>query len=62
MEKRVGRGGMAAKVDAAKFALNHGVPCVIANGHEPDVLPKIISGKSVGTFFTRAHQQVRGKR
>jgi len=57
MDKRVGRGGMAAKVDAAKFALNHGVPSIICNGHENDVLQKIMSGKPVGTFFTKAHQQ-----
>jgi len=57
IDLRVGRGGMAAKVDAATFALNHGVPSVICNGHEPDILQKVVSGKAVGTFFTKAHQQ-----
>ncbi len=41
MDQRVGRGGMAAKVDAAKFALNHGVPSVICNGHQHDVLLQV---------------------
>jgi len=44
MDKRVGRGGMAAKVDAARFALDHGVPSVICNGHDPEILSKIIQG------------------
>ena len=44
MDKRVGRGGMAAKVDAARFALDHGVPSVICNGHDPEILSKIVQG------------------
>ncbi len=41
IDQRVGRGGMAAKVDAARFALNHGVPAVICNGHQHDVLLQV---------------------
>jgi len=53
-DQRVGRGGMAAKVDAAKFALNHGVHVVLANGLKRDVLDKILLGKTEGTLFTNA--------
>jgi len=52
-DQRVGRGGMAAKVESAKFALNHGVHCILGNGHHQDVLQKIFEGRSVGTLFTR---------
>uniref|UniRef100_A0A7S4H830 Delta-1-pyrroline-5-carboxylate synthase n=1 Tax=Guillardia theta TaxID=55529 RepID=A0A7S4H830_GUITH len=53
-DRRVGRGGMAAKVDASKFALNHGVHCILANGHQHDVISKIFEGRTIGTLFTRA--------
>jgi len=52
-DQRVGRGGMAAKVESAKFALNHGVHCILGNGHNQDILQKIFEGRSVGTLFTR---------
>eukprot|EP00802_Teleaulax_amphioxeia_P006209 Tamp_06213.p1 GENE.Tamp_06213~~Tamp_06213.p1 ORF type:complete len:836 (+),score=216.15 Tamp_06213:102-2510(+) len=52
-DQRVGRGGMAAKVESAKFALNHGVHCILCNGHHQDALQKIFEGRSVGTLFTR---------
>jgi len=52
-DQRVGRGGMAAKVAAAVFALKHGVPSVIANGTRQDTIKDILAGKAVGTFFTR---------
>ena len=52
-DQRVGRGGMAAKVESAKFALNHGVHCILGNGHHQDVLQKIFEGRSVGTLFSR---------
>ena len=44
---------MAAKVESAKFALNHGVHCILGNGHDQDILAKIFEGRSVGTLFTR---------
>lgn len=56
-EQRVGRGGMAAKVDAAKFALNHGVPSVLANGCNPNILERLLAGKTVGTLFTNAAEK-----
>ncbi|MBI5224375.1 glutamate-5-semialdehyde dehydrogenase [Candidatus Micrarchaeota archaeon] len=46
-----GRGGMASKVKAAKYAASHGTPVIIANGKNQVMLPKLFQGERVGTFF-----------
>ena len=46
-----GRGGMATKLEAARLATASGVDVVIASGLEPDILPRLASGGSIGTFF-----------
>ena len=46
-----GTGGMRAKLTAAKLALEAGVPMVIANGANPDILYDICAGKQIGTLF-----------
>lgn len=45
-----GRGGMATKFEAAKFATEGGVDVVIASGEEPDVVTRLANGERVGTF------------
>jgi len=45
------RGGMVTKLQAAKLATGSGVDVVIANGREPDVLPRLAAGESIGTLF-----------
>jgi glutamate 5-kinase len=44
-------GGMASKIKAAKIATLSGIPVVIADGAEEDVLLKILSGADIGTLF-----------
>lgn len=44
-------GGMVTKLLAADIAVNSGIPMVIANGAEPDVLQRILDGENVGTLF-----------
>ncbi|MFH1548326.1 MAG: glutamate 5-kinase, partial [Candidatus Omnitrophota bacterium] len=46
-----GAGGMETKIKAAKMLTQSGIPVVIANGREKQILNKIISGKEIGTFF-----------
>lgn len=46
-----GTGGMRAKLTAAKIAGEAGVPMVIANGANPDILYDICAGMPVGTIF-----------
>lgn len=49
---KVGRGGMAQKVDAAAWCWQKGVSVVVANGMKPNTIVDVVSGKKVGTFFT----------
>jgi glutamate 5-kinase len=43
------RGGMMTKLQAAKVALQAGIPSVIASGLEPGVIAAAASGKPAGT-------------
>ena len=48
----MGVGGMVTKLQAAELATRSGVTCVIAGGHEPDVLLRIVQkGEALGTRF-----------
>jgi glutamate 5-kinase len=47
---RLSRGGMDSKLKAVKAAVNSGIDTYVANGRKT-VLPAILEGKSVGTFF-----------
>ena len=52
--KEVGKfasGGMRSKLQAVKIATASGIPCVIANGREKDVVLRIIKGETLGTTF-----------
>lgn len=46
-----GSGGMFTKIQAAKVATFAQVGVIIANGRRSDVLPDIMAGKPIGTFF-----------
>ncbi len=50
-ESETSVGGMISKIDAAQFAVDHGIPVVIANGRAKGILEQIASGKPVGTKF-----------
>ena len=51
---RLGRGGMATKLVAARLAALSGTHTAIADGHAPDVLRRIANGDAVGTLLTAA--------
>jgi glutamate 5-kinase len=44
-------GGMVTKLQAAKVALQAGIPGVIASGLVPGVISAVIAGKPAGTQF-----------
>ncbi|HEY1937248.1 MAG TPA: glutamate 5-kinase [Candidatus Angelobacter sp.] len=46
-----GRGGMAAKLDAAEIAMQAGGMVVIANGKTSGVMERVFRGEDVGTLF-----------
>ena len=45
------RGGMSSKLLAVKMVTSAGENVVLAHGHEPDVITRILAGESVGTLF-----------
>lgn len=50
-EKTVG--GMRAKLKAARVAMGFGVPLAIVNGHEDNVIQKLLGGEDIGTLFMK---------
>ncbi|MFC1903684.1 glutamate 5-kinase [Chloroflexota bacterium] len=48
---KLGTGGMITKIEAARLATTSGVTVVIADGREPDIIPRLASGESTGTRF-----------
>ena len=46
-----GRGGMSAKLNAARLSTASGVDTVFASGSIPNVVPRLVSGESLGTYF-----------
>jgi glutamate 5-kinase len=46
-----GVGGMITKLQAAKLATAGGADVVIASGHEPNVLERLVQGEALGTLF-----------
>ena len=47
----LGRGGMASKIKAARNVALRGVPTIIANGLNPNILGEIFLAKEKGTLF-----------
>ncbi len=47
----MGTGGMVTKIRAAEHATSLGIPTVVANGRNPEILYEIMQGHAVGTTF-----------
>lgn len=50
------RGGMVTKISAARSATAAGAGVIIADGHEPDVLLRLLAGEPLGTWFPAAQR------
>jgi glutamate 5-kinase len=48
----LGTGGMLAKLNAAEIVMASGSVMVLAHGHDPSVIEKIVAGEDVGTMFS----------
>jgi glutamate 5-kinase len=55
-------GGMATKIQAAKIVVRSGIPLVIASGHQPDALARILAGENEGTLFVAQEGKLRGRK
>jgi glutamate 5-kinase len=57
-----GRGGMRAKIESAKAAMNAGVVMVVAAGREENVIRRIMAGEEVGTIFVPRVSKMRSRK
>lgn len=46
-----GTGGMATKLESAQYCTERGIPMIIVNGADPEILYDIFDGEFVGTYF-----------
>lgn len=53
-DSKVGTGGMATKLAAAKKAARYGVPTIMAPGKQPGVICDAVKGRQIGTLFLPA--------
>lgn len=56
-----GIGGMVTKLHAARIATAAGIPTVIADGAEPDVLLRLARGEALGTVFRPSPRPLRAR-
>ena len=56
------RGGMRAKLEAAKLATASGVSVALTNGMVPDVVSRLVTGESVGTFFSPTSSKMESRK
>lgn len=59
---KLGTGGMATKIQAARIAMHSGVVTVIANMEEKDVIRRVIDGETVGTVFWPCANKMENKK
>lgn len=48
---KLGTGGMATKINAAKIATDAGIDMVIMNGKNPELIYDLFEDKEIGTIF-----------
>jgi len=59
----LGTGGMSAKIYAARKVTTVGIPMVITQGTQPDILIRLFQGEELGTFFVpKDHRMANRKR
>lgn len=61
-DKECSLGGMKAKLEACRIAMNSGVYCVVANGRKKDVLSIVLSGENIGTFFVPRKNRLQARK
>ncbi len=54
----LGTGGMRSKLEAAQLVTGAGEVAIIAGGREPQLLPRLFAGESLGTLFLPAAKKL----
>jgi glutamate 5-kinase len=57
-----GTGGMMTKIRAAEIIIRSGEKMIIANGNQPDILGRILSGENTGTIFYGHHSPLSSRK
>ena len=52
------KGGMTSKLEAARLVVTAGENVIIASGHDPSVLARIVAGESEGTLFVAQSKSI----
>jgi len=55
-------GGMRSKILAARIATLSGIGVIVASGRDFGILPRLLTGEALGTFFYPAEHSLRGKK
>lgn len=55
-------GGMRSKILAAKIATLSGIGVVVASGKDFGVIPRLLAGENLGTFFYPVERSLKGKK
>lgn len=50
-KSQLGKGGMNSKLAAARLVTGAGEAMIVADGRTPDLLPRLLAGEELGTFF-----------
>ncbi len=58
----LGLGGMLGKIKAAKKVTAAGIPMIIANGGEPDILTKLFQKQPYGTYFEPKQEKLASRK
>jgi len=58
----LGRGGMITKLSAARLAARSGTHTIIANGREPELLPRLLEGAEIGTWLSAENEPVTARK
>lgn len=59
---KLGLGGMLGKIKAAKKVTTAGIPMIIANGGEPEILTKIFQKQPYGTYFVPRKEKLASRK
>lgn len=59
---KLGTGGMATKLNAARLAARSGAMTIIASGREKDIIPRLLSGECLGTLLKPADEPLKARK
>lgn len=59
---KLGTGGMATKLNAARLAARSGAMTVIASGREKNIIPRLLDGEKLGTLLKPADEPMKARK